>query len=122
MFALAGTIGYIVDISVLLLCTMVVGPFVGRLFSFSAAVITTWLINRTHTFETHDGIPLSHELSRYFVSCLGGGAVNLISYSALVYILDLTSVWLILAVAFGSLAGMSVNFLLAKHFVFNYSK
>lgn len=122
MFAVAGTIGYCVDVVMLLLCNLVMGPHFGRLFSFCAAVVTTWLINRTHTFTDYRESSLIKEFSRYFTSCLGGGAVNLLSYSAFVYMLDLTPVWLPVAVAIGSLAGMSVNFLLAKHFVFTYSK
>jgi putative flippase GtrA len=122
MFAVAGTVGFFVDVVVLLLCNIVVGPHLGRLVSFTAAVVTTWLINRKHTFSDFMGSSLIQEFSRYFASCLGGGAVNILCYSALVYGLDLAFVWLPVAVAVGSLAGMSVNYLLAKHFVFTYSK
>lgn len=122
MFAVAGTIGYCVDVAVLLLCNLVMGPHIGRLFSFCAAVVTTWLINRTHTFSDYRESSLIMEFTRYFTSCLGGGGVNLLSYSVLVYMLDLTPMWLPVVVGFGSLMGMSVNFLLAKHFVFTYSK
>jgi putative flippase GtrA len=122
MFAVAGTVGYMVDVVVLLLCNMIMGPLFGRLISFTAAVITTWLINRKHTFSEYGGRSLMQEFSRYFTSCLAGGAVNLFSYSAMVFALNLAPIWLPVAVAVGSLAGMSVNFLLAKHFVFTYSK
>lgn len=122
MFAVAGTIGFMVDVVVLLLCNRVVGPHAGRLISFTAAVVVTWLINRKHTFSYAGDLPLPREFFRYFTSSLGGGAVNVLSYSALVHGLDLPSLWLPVAVAIGSLAGMSVNFLLAKHFVFTYSK
>lgn len=122
MFAVAGSIGYLVDVVVLLLLNPVVGPHSGRLFSFAAAVVTTWLINRHYTFSGSRDGSLFREFSRYLTSCLGGGAVNLLSYSALVHLLDLTPFWLPVAVAFGSLSGMIVNFLLAKHFVYSYTK
>jgi putative flippase GtrA len=122
MFALAGTIGFMVDVVVLLLCNMVVGPHVGRLVSFTAAVLATWLINRKHTFSYAGDSSLMREFIRYFSTALGGGLVNLLSYSALVNLLALPPIWLPLAVAIGSLAGMGVNFLLAKHFVFTYPK
>ncbi|MEW8069406.1 MAG: GtrA family protein [Candidatus Thiodiazotropha endolucinida] len=122
MFAVAGTIGYLVDVAVLLLCNLVMGPHIGRLVSFSAAVVTTWLINRKHTFSNSGDASLRREFSRYFTTSIGGGVVNLLSYSAVVNVLDLSSVWLPFAVAFGSLSGMTVNFLLAKHFVFTYPK
>jgi putative flippase GtrA len=122
MFAVAGTIGFIVDVVVLLLCNMLVGPHVGRLISFTAAVVVTWLINRKHTFSYVGDSSLLREFMRYFSTALGGGLVNLISYSVLVNLLALPPMWLPLAVAIGSLAGMGVNFLLAKHFVFTYQK
>lgn len=122
MFAFAGTVGYLVDVIVLLLLNPMLGPHAGRLFSFVAAVFTTWLINRHYTFSGYREDSLTREFARYLTSCLGGGAVNLLSYSALVNLLDLTPGWLPVAVGFGSLSGMVVNFLLAKHFVFSYTK
>jgi putative flippase GtrA len=122
MFAVAGTVGFVVDVVVLLLCNVIVGPHIGRLVSFTAAVITTWLINRKHTFSYSGDSSLLREFSRYYTSALGGGAVNILSYSVVVKLFELSPAWLPLAVAFGSLSGMIVNFLLAKHFVFTYSK
>jgi putative flippase GtrA len=122
MFAVAGTAGFLVDVVVLLLCNIVVGPHLGRLLSFTAAVVTTWRVNRKHTFSYSGDSSLLREFIRYYTTALGGGAINILSYSAVVKLFDLSPVWLPLAVAFGSLSGMIVNFLLAKHFVFTYSK
>lgn len=122
MFAVAGTVGYLVDVIVLLLCTMVVGPLIARLFSFSAAVVTTWLINRKYTFSSSGDSSLMREFSRYYTTALGGGAVNISIYSIMVELFDLTTLWLPLAVAVGALSGMMVNFLLARHFVFTWSE
>jgi len=118
-FAGAGVLGYLVDAGVLLLATPELGPYNGRLLSFGCAVATTWLINRSLTFRRERGSKALHrEFARYLLVCLGGGAVNLACYSLLVYLLDLDRVWLPLAVAVGSLAGMAANFTLSKRFVF----
>ncbi|MBT3047933.1 MAG: GtrA family protein [gamma proteobacterium symbiont of Ctena orbiculata] len=122
MFAVAGSVGYLVDVTVLLLANLFLGPHLGRLFSFTAAVVATWLINRKHTFSNYRESSLITEFSRYFTTALGGGVVNLLIYSTLVKLFDLTTLWLPVAVAVGALAGMLVNFMLAKHFVFTYPK
>ncbi len=118
-FALAGTVGYFVDASVLLLAAPHFGPYMGRVISFLAAVLTTWLINRSLTFRHQRGDgPMHHEVALYALTALGGGAVNLASYSLLVYLFELSALWLPVAVALGSLAGMTVNFWLNRRFVF----
>jgi putative flippase GtrA len=118
-FALAGTIGFLVDSGVLLLVYAWAGAYAGRLLSFAAAVLATWLINRTLTFRhQRGGKPLHREFSLYVLSMLGGGAVNVFTYACLVYFFDLSLTLLPVAVAVGSLAGMLVNFWLSKRFVF----
>lgn len=119
LFALAGGVGFVVDAGVLLGLAAYTGPYVGRLVSFCAAVLTTWLINRHLTFrDSASGVPMRTELVRYFVVCIGGGVINLATYSILVHALDLDRLWLPAAVAAGSLAGMLVNFSLSKRLVF----
>ena len=123
LFAVAGAIGFVVDAGVLLWVHAVLGAYLGRLLSFFCAVITTWLINRSLTFRgQRDGKPLHREFSLYFLTTLGGGAVNLASYFLIVYLFDLSARGLPLAVAVGSLAGMLVNFWLSRRFVFTAGK
>ncbi len=90
--------------------------------SFCAAVLTTWLANRRFAFGGRTGrYPLWLEFTRYLGVCIGGGLVNLACYSALVLGFDLKGIWLVAAVAAGSLAGMAVNFTLSKRHVFAQS-
>ena len=118
-FAFAGVIGYLVDTGVLLLVYPWAGAYAGRFISFAAAVLATWLINRSLTFRNQrDGKPLHREFSLYFLSMLGGGAVNVFTYAGLVFFFNLSLSMLPVAVAVGSLAGMMVNFWLSKRFVF----
>ena len=95
------------------------GAYAGRFISFSCAVLTTWLINRSLTFRhQRDGKPIRREFSLYFLSMLGGGAVNILSYFLVVYLFALPAPALPIAVAVGSLAGMLVNYSLSKRVVF----
>lgn len=119
-FGMAGTVGYLVDAGVLLAVTNNTGPYLGRFLSFAAALTSTWLINRSLTFRhQRTGAPLYREYSLYALTALGGGAVNVVCYSLLVYLFELQKYLLPIAVAVGSLAGMLVNFRLSRAFVFN---
>lgn len=123
LFAFAGLIGFVVDAGVLVLAHPLLGAYLGRPVSFVCAALTTWLINRSLTFRHRSaGKPLHREFSLYFLTQLGGGAVNIACYSLLVYAFNFSVQWLPFAVAVGSLAGMMVNFWLSRTFVFTADK
>lgn len=83
-------------------------------------MLATWLLNRQFTFKLQkSGVTLGREFGRYFVSMLGGGTVNYACYALLVYFVASIAQQPVWGVAAGSLAGMMVNYLLAKFFVFN---
>lgn len=119
MFGLVGLIGFIVDSGVLYLLKSSLGLYHGRLFSFICAVITTWILNRQLTFRTRtSGLILSSEFSRYLGLMLGGGVVNYVIYALLVYHVEFVARQPVWGVAVGSCAGMLVNFLLARLFIY----
>lgn len=119
LFGLVGLAGLVVDSAVLMALHGVLGPYVARLISFVLAVATTWALNRRFTFAHRESgkSPLV-EFGRYFTAMLGGGAVNYATYALLVASLSLVARWPVLGVVAGSLAGMGVNFTLARIFVF----
>ena len=119
LFGLAGLIGFIVDSGVLYLLKASLGLYYGRLFSFICAVLTTWILNRHLTFsQRSSGLSLTGEFSRYFGLMLGGGVVNYATYAALVYFVEFVARQPVWGVAAGSCAGMLVNYLTARFFVF----
>lgn len=121
-FALAGIAGLLVDVVVLYLALAAgMGYFAGRVLSFLVAVFATWRINRRYTFAAGAGAaPQSAwaEWWRYLAAMLGGGLINYLAYSAAVTLLPPHALLPLVAVAAGSLAGMSVNYLSAKYLVF----
>lgn len=120
-FAIAGGIGFIVDAGLLYLALWAgLGYFAGRLISFPCAVLTTWAINRKMAFRDASGRTWMAELSRYVLAMLAGGAVNYGIYSLVVVMAPRTSLTPLLAVAAGVAAGMSINFLSAKFWVFRH--
>ena len=117
-FAVAGVAGLVVDVAVLYgAMALGSGFYSGRVLSFLAAVWTTWRINRRYTFQAA-GDGAWREWWRYLSAMLVGGAVNYLGSSAAVMLLPHWTVTPALAVAIGSLGGMSINFLSAKLLVF----
>jgi putative flippase GtrA len=118
-FAVAGTIGFLVDAGVLyLLLPFGLGPYWARLVSFLCAVFATWQFNRRLTFERVQGKSLLREWHEYLAAMAFGGVCN---YG--VYVLALRGLphagWSpMVALAAGSIAGMVVNFAAAKLWVF----
>lgn len=119
-FALVGVAGFVVDAGVLWLSKGLLGPYVGRLLSFTLAVTTTWLLNRQFTFAgRQSGLGLGQEFGRYFSAMIGGGIVNYFLYAILIFSLDVVRQWPTIGVAAGSLAGLMLNFALSKNWIFN---
>jgi putative flippase GtrA len=119
LFGLVGFVGFIIDSGVLYLLKSSLGLYYGRLFSFFCAVFTTWILNRHLTFNQRaSGMSLSREFSRYFGLMMGGGVINYVTYALMVYFLEFVARQPVWGVAVGSCAGMLVNYLLARIFVF----
>jgi putative flippase GtrA len=120
-FALAGTIGFVVDAGVLWIALHLgFGYFAGRAASFLAAVWVTWQINRRLTFAAQRSGSVWHEWWRYLVAMSGGGCVNYAAYCAVVLTLPRGAFVPFLGVAAGSIAGLAVNFASARWWVFRH--
>lgn len=118
-FSLVGVAGFIVDAGVLVVVLDLLGPYFGRLLSFTLAVIVTWLLNRSFTFaQNRSEQPVHKEFGQYFMAMIGGGSANYGVYAGLVFFFDLVKQWPILGVAIGSIVGLAINFSLAKNWIF----
>nr|WP_314547010.1 GtrA family protein [uncultured Massilia sp.] len=116
-FALAGALGFVVDVGVLYGAMALGSGWIGgRLLSFLAAAYATWRFNRRFTFTATDSA--WREWWRYLASMTGGMLVNFLVYSLALSLLP--AAWWApgLAVGCGSAAGLAVNFASAKLFVF----
>lgn len=122
LFCLSGVIGFIVDAGVVqaLVSFAQLDPYVARLFSFLCAVTATWLFNRRYTFTSTRNESVLRESMRYLGAMLGGFAVNYAVYAALVYAFSPVREWPVLGVAAGSVAGLVVNYLSSRYWVFRH--
>ncbi|WP_206996365.1 GtrA family protein [Trinickia mobilis] len=129
-FGVAGMAGFLADAGVLyLMLALGLGYYAGRVVSFLGAVFVTWQINRHYTFTPRaSAMPatprrarsLWSEWWRYLFAMSGGGAVNYLAYSATVFLLHPMRFLPLFAVAVGSVAGLGVNFVSAKFWVFRH--
>lgn len=118
-FGIAGGIGFVVDVAVLYL-SMAAGAnfYLGRGISFLFAVFATWQVNRNFAFKASGSFSLWQEWWRYFIAMIGGGVINYLSSAIAVGLLPPSPLAPMIGVAIGSIAGMSVNFVSSKLFVF----
>lgn len=121
-FAVSGGLAFLVDAGIVqaLVSGADANPFLARLVSVVCAMSFTWVFNRSVTFAgvRPPGQGLLEEYVRYLGTQTGGMAVNYTVYSVVLWWFPWTQTWPVVAVAAGSAAGLSVNFLAAKKWVF----
>jgi len=127
-FICAGIAGFVADYLTVLLCVqgLMLSPYPARVFSFMAAVLTTYAINRRFTFSARIRAgSKSPGLLSYMSAMLIGLCANYGVYAAALGMLPAIiplRLRLFLAVGAGSLAGMGVNFLLCRGVLFTQRK
>ena len=123
LFAISGTLGFLVDSLTLYLLKGALGLYLARAVSFLAAVFFTWLFNRSLTFRNQrSGYYRRSEFGVYLALMAVGGSVNYLIFSLLVFFIPLVHAEPIIGVAAGSIAGMFVNWVTSKYFLFRKSK
>lgn len=121
LFAAVGTVGFVVDTSVLYLLKGVVGLYFGRLFSFVVSVFVTWVLNRSVTFADRASRKSKyHEFAIYFLLMTVGGLVNYSIYAGLVSHFSLVHDQPVWGVAAGSVAGLVINLLSSRFLLFRF--
>lgn len=122
-FALIGAVGFAIDGSLLTLLSVVWGlnVYVARLVSFLTATLSTWWLNRKHTFGMAPAREFrvhANEYTRYFFIQIGGGLINLAVFAWLVYLEPAFRALPILPLACGAGVALLWNFAGARLFVY----
>lgn len=122
-FGVVGSVGFVVDTATLYLALWLgAGLYGGRVLSYLAAASGNWALNRAWTFRAA-GRPAgragaAQQWALFLLVNLVGFAANYGTYATLVALWPLAAAHPVVAVAAGSLAGMTGNFLLSRRFVF----
>ena len=123
LFAISGTLGFVVDSATLYLLKGALGLYLARAVSFLAAVFFTWIFNRSFTFrDRRSGYSKSSEFGVYLALMAAGGSVNYLIFSLLVFFVPLVHDQPVIGVAAGSIGGLFVNWMTSKYFLFRKSK
>jgi putative flippase GtrA len=123
-FGLVGTAGFIVHASVLNLMVYEVGTnrYVGWLAGFTVAVGATLLLNRAFTFRQASHHGPWRQAAIYLVVQGAGAAANFATYAAAIALIPALGRMLLIPLALGSIAGLCLTFLGAKHLAFRPAK
>jgi putative flippase GtrA len=119
-FALVGVVAALIDMAIVetLIRVARLDYYSARLFSYLVAASAAWALNRRFTFQDADRARPHAQWLRYLALNAVGGAINYGLYAALVTAFALFRRYPFLAVGFGSLAGMTFNFIASRKLVF----
>lgn len=120
LFCVAGVIGFIVDAGIVqaLVSLLEWNPYISRLLSFLAAATVTWAFNRRYTFSADRRYSIRGEWLRYLIAMGSGFALNFSVYSYFVFHYDLVQRIPAVGVAAGSIAGLAVNYITSRYWIF----
>jgi putative flippase GtrA len=119
-FAIVGTIAAFVDMGVVeaLIRLVRLDYYSARVFSYLVAATAAWALNRRFTFHDADRARPHAQWLRYLALNAFGGAINYALYAVLVTAFAFFRSFPFIAVGFGSLAGMTFNFIASRKLVF----
>jgi putative flippase GtrA len=121
-FAAVGTVGFLVDAGMLTLLSSGFGAdvYLSRAFSFTSAVLVTWLLNRSLVFKIRPRPPREkgRELGSYFIVQTGGALLNLATFAALIWLFPGLRAIPVLPLAAGAVLGLVFNFSGSRAWVF----
>lgn len=122
-FCLVGALVFIAEAMVLALLVqlLMLNPELGRVISFPLAMSLAWYLNRRFTFRSRATARL-RELGNYALTNMLGLAANLLAYYSLLMFAPAFPFYEMLALAAGSVAGLLLNFLSARWWVFRHAE
>jgi putative flippase GtrA len=119
-FSGVGVIAFLVDVEVFQGAISLTGmsPYVARVVSFVVATSAAWLLNRTFTFRDAETVRPDLQWVRFFAANLAAGALNYAVFVAMIAVWPLAAARPVIALAVGSLCGVSFNFTTYHRYVF----
>jgi putative flippase GtrA len=117
-FSVVGVIGFLIDTTVVYGLRASLGLYGAGAVSYIVAATGTWMLNRIWTFRGQGSGKAHHQWALFLVTNLVGFALNRGTYALLVTFSALCYAQPVYAVAAGGVAGMFVNFFMARTVVF----
>lgn len=122
-FSVVGSIGFIIDASILLLLINIldVNIVFSRLISFLVAVFITWILNRNFTFFKKEESKKKKEYSLYLIIQTVGAMLNYFIFIFLIQYNNFFEDYLIISLAISSIITMFFNFYILNKKLYNIS-
>lgn len=120
-FGCVGLCGFVVDTATVYSLRASVGLYVAGMVSYLIGATVTWSLNRLWTFRDRSHGPMHRQWGLFVIVNLFGFALNRGTYVLLIATTPLTVRYPVLAIFAGAIAGMFVNFALARSVVFRHS-
>ena len=120
-FGIVGTIGFIVDASILLYLVHIENFSIifARTLSFIVAVFVTWILNRYFTFSQNTKKNTkSKEYIKYLSIQTAGIGINFLVFFSLIYTFNPLKEILIIPLAIASIVAMFFNFFIIKNKIY----
>lgn len=117
-FGAVGGGGFVVDTAVVYAMKGAVGLYWAGAIAYPVAATFTWIINRIWTFRGQGSGPVHRQWAIFLATNLLGFVLNRGTYFALVATSPFVAAYPVIAVAAGAVAGMFLNFHLARSVVF----
>jgi putative flippase GtrA len=110
-FCVVGAVGFVIDAGILqaLVIFAHTNPYAARIASFLTAASSTWLMNRSYTFNVVHK-PTHQEWLRYVAFMILGAIVNYGAFALCLAYWKFAHAQPWIGVAVGSVAGLVVNF------------
>jgi len=120
-FALAGSLGFLIDASVTQGLVRLAGfdPHPARIIAIALTIAFTFWYNRRITFIGRGRGGLLAQFGRYLAGNSLGLVGNYAAFAACLSLWPWLRTWPAVAVAAGALVGMGINFVAARYFVFS---
>jgi putative flippase GtrA len=117
-FGVVGVIGFLIDTAVVYGLRASLGLYGAGAVSYVVAATGNWALNRVWTFRGQGRHKAHHQWALFLATNLLGFALNRGTYAALVTFVALCYAQPVYAVGAGAVAGMFLNFGMARSVVF----
>lgn len=117
-FGCVGLVGFACDTAIVYAMRAQLGLYVAGLVSYLCAATVTWLLNRLWTFRGRGGGPVHVQWALFLLVNMAGFVLNRGTYFLMIATWPFAVAYPVVAVFAGAVAGMFVNFALARAIVF----
>lgn len=117
-FGAVGLIGLVIDTATVYGLRHSLGLYGAGLVAYVTSATGNWVLNRLWTFRGQGSGPAHRQWGMFMLTNLAGFVLNRGTYAILVTFVAAAAAQPVIATAAGSVAGMFVNFSLARRLVF----